>query len=142
MALNDKQQAQFDIVCKRIAGGMSLRSACELDDVPTAESIRKWLNADEEGKTVAQYARARDEQADFYADEILEIADDARNDFMDGENDKGRGFNSEHIQRSKLRVDARKWVASKLKPKVYGDKIDHAHAGAVTVVVSKDDAKL
>ncbi len=123
--LNDKQQAQFNAVCARIADGKSLRDACDNDDVPHRETIRAWLAEDAGGVLSAQYARARDEQADLYADEILEIADDARNDFMEreGEDDKGFQVNGEHIQRSKLRVDARKWIASKLKPRVYGDKL-------------------
>ena len=106
MALNDKQQAQFDTVCARIAGGASLRDACAHDDVPTVECIRLWLNGDKGGEVVAQYARARDEQADFYADEIISIAD-----------------NEPDTQKARNRVDARKWVASKLKPKRYGEKL-------------------
>jgi hypothetical protein len=63
------------------------------------------------------------------ADELMEIADDGRNDWMErhGEEDPGWQVNSEHIQRSRLRVDARKWTLSKVLPKIYGDKqeIDH-----------------
>jgi hypothetical protein len=72
-----------------------------------------------------QYARARDAQADTLADEIIDIADDGSNDWMERELESGKTIevvNAEHISRSKLRVDARKWVAAKLKPKKYGDK--------------------
>jgi hypothetical protein len=55
------------------------------------------------------------------ADEICDIADDASNDYMES-GDDGVKYNGDAVARSKLRVDARKWVAAKLKPKVYGDK--------------------
>ena len=66
--------------------------------------------------------KAREAQADALFDEILEIADDSRNDTVHGEN--GDTPNHEWIARSKLRIDTRKWMAAKLRPKVYGDKID------------------
>lgn len=72
------------------------------------------------------YMRARDMQADYLADQILEIADDSSNDttsfYKDGQ--KFEVENKEWVNRSKLRVEARKWIASKLKPKKYGDKIE------------------
>ncbi len=62
-----------------------------------------------------------------WAEEIVDIADDATNDWMERRNEEG-GVSAvvadhEHISRSKLRVDSRKWIASKLLPKVYGDKL-------------------
>ena len=144
MALTAKQQAQFDIVCERIAEGMSLKAICEANDVPSRETIRKWLASDETGEIVGKYACAREDQADIYAEEILEIADDARNDWMEqhGSDDAGWKHNGEHVQRSRLRIDSRKWVASKLKPKKYGDKQEHNHTGQVNIVYSELDAKL
>jgi hypothetical protein len=78
-----------------------------------------------------QYARARESQADYYAEEIIQISDDGTNDWMErrSEAEKGAGvdtgwvLNGEHVQRSRLRVDARKWYAGKLAPKKYGDKL-------------------
>lgn len=93
-------------ICSLIADGLSLRKVCEADDMPDKETVRRWLIADEAFR--AQYARARDEQADFYADELVEIADT--------EDDPAK---------ARVRVDARKWVASKLKPKKYGERIEH-----------------
>ena len=76
-----------------------------------------------------QYARAREAQADKLAEEILAIADDGRSDtYLDGEGNEKT--DSEVIQRSKLRVEARKWLASKMAPKKYGDKIQAEHTGA------------
>lgn len=109
-------------ICTRLVEGESLRSICRSDEMPGLSTVYRWLLAHEEFRE--QYARAKDEQADTLADEIIEISDDARNDWMErhGEQDAGWVANGEHIQRSRLRVDARKWIASKLKPKKYGDR--------------------
>ena len=69
-----------------------------------------------------QYARAREAQADKLAEEALQIADDGHSDtYVDG--DGNVKTDTEVIQRSKLRVDTRKWLASKMAPKKYGDKV-------------------
>jgi hypothetical protein len=72
------------------------------------------------------YMRARDMQADYLADQILEIADDSSNDTVKFMKDgiQQEMENKEWVNRSKLRVEARKWIASKLKPKKYGDKLE------------------
>ncbi|HRP05296.1 MAG TPA: hypothetical protein PLV87_10330, partial [Opitutaceae bacterium] len=77
------------------------------------------------------------------ADEMMEIADDARNDWMErrGEEDAGWQVNGEHIQRSRLRVDTRKWMLSKALPKLYGEKqeIDHKSSdGSMTPITGFD----
>jgi hypothetical protein len=81
-----------------------------------------------------RYARARELQAHSIADELLEIADDGRNDWMQrlgkGDDDPGWGLNGEHIQRSRVRIDTRKWMLSKMLPKSYGDKTEVAVVGA------------
>ena len=123
MPLNKDQQKKFDAICARIAGGESLRTICRDRDLPTPQGVRKWLNADEGGEIVAQYARAREEQADHYADEIITIADDESLD-----------PNSRRIK-----IDARKWVASKLKPKKYGDKL--ALGGADDLPAIRQDVR-
>lgn len=76
---------------------------------------------------LSNYTRAREDQADTLADEIVAIADDGTNDTYKNE----EGFelvNHDVIARSRLRVEARKWVAAKLKPKKYGDRVDLTHA--------------
>lgn len=111
-------------ICGRLTEGESLRSICRDEAMPSCASVFLWLQKHPEFSE--QYTRAREAQADTLADEILEISDDARNDWMErnrGEDDKGWVANGEHIQRSRLRVDTRKWIASKLKPKKYGDKL-------------------
>lgn len=118
---SDDNQAKFDRVCEQIADGKGLRTICKDETLPSVATVMRWLN--EWPEIQEQYARAREAQADTLFDEILEIADDALNDYAeDGEG--GLRLNSEHVQRSRLRVDARKWAAGKLRPKKYGDKVD------------------
>lgn len=115
-------QELADTICERLADGESLRKICKSDDMPDRATVSRWLAGNEVFRD--QYARARVEQAHFYAEEIVEIADDAANDYI--ETEEGRAVDKEHIQRARLRVDARKWYASKLAPKVYGDKLELA----------------
>lgn len=133
-----------DQVCVRLAGGESLRAICAPDDMPAESTVRLW-NTDNVDGFAARYARAREGQADFLAEEIIEISDNATNDWMErqSEAEKGAGVNNgwvlngEHVQRSRLRVDARKWFASKVAPKKYGDKLDVDHTGGITVTIAR-----
>lgn len=111
-------QEIFDEICVRIAEGESLRKICKDDKMPSLVAVWKWLNNSEE--LVKQYTRAREEQAETFVDEILDIADDNKDDTSIDENGK-LIINQEVIARSRLRVDSRKWIASKLKPKKFGD---------------------
>lgn len=95
-----------DEICNRIANGESLVSICRDGEMPNAATVYEWLKKQPE--FADRYARARETQADVLADEIVAIADDYSPD--------------RDVQRDKLRIDARKWYASKLKPKVYGDR--------------------
>jgi len=79
-----------------------------------------------------QYARAREEQADKLFREIIEIADDASGDYVTTR-DGQTIVDHENIQRSRLRVDARKWAAARLAPKKYGDHISHDVHGSTTL---------
>ncbi len=117
-------QELFDKICERIADGESLRTICADGGMPSKANVFRWLSANKDAAD--QYARAREVQADTLFDEMLDIADDARNDWMErrGEEDAGWVANGEHIQRSRLRIDSRKWMAGKLRPKVYGDKVN------------------
>lgn len=115
-----------DIICERLIDGESLRSICRSDDMPSTGTVCRWLVNNLEFQE--QYARARENQADTLADEILDIADNANNDWMErlSDEDKNPGWviNGECVQRSRLRVDARKWAAAKLKPQKYGDSLN------------------
>ena len=118
-------QEMVSKICARLSVGESLRSVCRDETMPGLTTVFTWLQNKQEFRE--QYDRAKEESADALSDEILDIADDGTNDWMEKENKDGSTYialNHEHVQRSKLRVDARKWIASKLKPKRYGDKID------------------
>lgn len=74
------------------------------------------------------YARAKEQQQELQEDELLDIADDGTNDTYVDDEGKVR-VDHDHIQRSKLRIETRKWLMAKLKPKKYGDKVDVNHGG-------------
>lgn len=98
--------------------------------MPAMATVFRWLREKEKFKE--QYARAKEEASDALVEEIQDIADDGTNDYMemqDGENLNAYRFMGEHVQRSKLRVEARKWIASKQKPKKYGEKMDFTSGG-------------
>ncbi len=112
-----------DSICEHIAGGRSLVSWCKQDETrPSYTSVMRWLESNEAFRD--NYARARQDQADYLAEEIVQIADDGANDTY--ATDDGERTNQDVIARSRLRVDARKWYASKLAPKKYGDRVTHA----------------
>lgn len=114
-------QAIADTICDRLAEGQSLRAICATAKMPCQVTVFKWLS--QQPEFAKQYARARESQVEHYAEEILEIADDGRNDTYEKE-DGTQATNQDVIARSRLRVDTRKWLMSKLAPKKYGDKLE------------------
>ena len=128
-------QELADRICDQLSDGRSLRSICLADDMPAKITILMWLRSKPEFQN--QYARAKDESADALADEIIDISDDSTNDYVTRLNYNGpnpeRVVDAEHINRSRLRVDTRKWIASKLKPKKYGDLTQLQHSGSIEV---------
>lgn len=119
----------------RMAEGESLRAICKSDDMPAASTVYLWLQRHSEFSE--KYEAAALDRAHMMAEEALEIADDGTNDWMArrSSSEKGAGvnegwvLNGEHVQRSRLRVDTRKWFAARLNPKKYGDKIEATHQG-------------
>jgi hypothetical protein len=132
-----------DRICAQLADGKSLRSICLAEEMPDKSTVFRWLRTHDSFRD--QYARAKEESADALADEMLDIADDGANDWMQNNDPENVGWrqNGEAMQRSRLRVDTRKWIASKLKPKKYGEKVEAKveHSGGVTVTMAPvDDA--
>lgn len=110
-----------EALCERIANGQSLRSIEKDETMPTMTTVMRWMR--DNGAFRQQYADARTRAMEIMAEEILEIADDGANDTYKDE--EGNTFTDHDvITRSKLRVEARKWLMSKLAPKKYGDKLD------------------
>ena len=124
MRPSEYNQDVADTICAELACGESLRSICEAESMPCVKTVFNWLRKYPE--FLQQYARAKEECADAFAEDILDIADDGTNDWMERKNQDGEvigwALNGEHVQRSRLRIDTRKWIASKLKPKKYGEK--------------------
>ncbi len=138
-------------ICRRIADGESLRKVCRDEAMPDKSTVLRWLALKANLEFRDQYARAREMWADSLFDETLEIADDATNDITvlpaTGDKPQIEIVNHENIQRSRLRVDTRKWAAGRLAPKKYGDKVELTGAGpggaiqvqAVTAAQVQDD---
>ena len=110
----DYTDAIADEICERLADGESLRNICLDKKMPARSTVFRWLSLHPTFSD--QYAKAKEAQAELLADEIVGISDGADSQ----END---------VQRDRLRVDARKWVASKLLAKKYGDKVQTEHSG-------------
>lgn len=110
--------------------------------MPPASTVRGWAVDDRGPGFSAQYTRARNIGLDVVAEEVLAIADDGQRDRVTRYTEKGEPYemlDSEHITRSRLRFDARRWYLSKLAPKVYGDRQQLEHTGRdgapLTVVI-------
>lgn len=133
-------QALAADICQLVAEGRTLRQIAERPAMPDKATMIRWLHANPD--FCDQYARARETQALVLGDEILDIADDSTNDYVAQEDKDGRVRmlqNDEAIARSRMRIDARKWLMGKLAPKRFGEKIqiggDPANPAAVGVVV-------
>jgi hypothetical protein len=95
--------------------------------MPNRQTIYNWMTA--RPAFLDQYVRAREEQAESMADEIVAIADETPETapvFDKDGNQLSIKMDSAYIQWQKNRIDARKWTAAKLRPKKYGDRIVHA----------------
>jgi len=97
-----------DEICERIAEGESLRKICLENDKPNTSTVMRWLLSEDREYFCEQYTRARAKQAENMFEELLEIAD----------------MTDEDVNRSRLKVDTRKWYLSKVLPKKFGDKLD------------------
>jgi hypothetical protein len=103
--------------------GESLRSICKDDHMPVQAGVYFWLQRHPE--FLEQYSKAREEQADTLADEIIAISDESpeTTPVYDKEgNQIDVKLDSAYIAWQKQRIEARKWTAMKLKPKKYGDR--------------------
>jgi len=120
-----------------------LRKLCEVfPHLPTHDTIQRWRYRYDTFS--ALYNKAKLHQADLMAEEMLEIADDGMNDWMErlGENGEPIGWqlNGEHVNRSRLRIDTRKFLASKLLPKQYGASVGDAGTEGTSLVEKMLDA--
>lgn len=112
------------LLLEHIADGLSLRKVCEMEGMPDRSTWRRWMREHEELR--AQYAQARADRASARADEILDIADDE----------------DIPVESRKVRIDARKWEASKLDRAVYGDRqqVEHSASESLGAIIARSFA--
>ena len=141
MAYSKKDKDRiFTEICKIISEeGLSLRKAIKKHNTISRETFFVWMDEDETKSKSDQYARAKENRADYIFEEIIAISDD-------DDDDEKAFVGQNHIQRDRLRMDARKWVLSKMLPKKYGDKIDHTSSdGSMSpkpTIINKSDKNI
>lgn len=136
-------QAKADAICARLAEGESLNAICKDADMPAESTVRAWALDDVEG-FAAKYARAREIGYEVHADKIIDLADECRvgvkrTTKVTGEVELVEG---DMVERSRLQIDARKWMLAKMLPKKYGDKIEHDHKGGISLTLSSTENNL
>lgn len=102
-------------ICSRIGDGDNLKNICSDKDMPHRSTVYLWIGTHKEFSDM--YAKAQEDRAESLVDDMFSIADNLAGD----------------TARDKLRVDTRKWAASKLLPKKYGDKVEQVHSGGIQV---------
>lgn len=125
--------ALADEICTLLAEGKSVRTVADIDGMPVASTIFKWLR--EIPEFSEQYDKAKEESADALVAEMLDIASEMPMIYeanADGQMVATK-LDSAGVARNRLRVDTIKWYASKLKPKRFGDKTSVEHSGVVEV---------
>lgn len=136
-------------VCEELRKGKTLTSICKKDkSLPATQTVLRWVDENPD-HFAEQYLRARLAGYTVMGDELLDIADDGSKDqeypHPDGGEDEvdeegepitrsmRNKINHENVNRSKLRVDTRKWLLSKALPKIFGDKLALEHSGSLNL---------
>lgn len=138
-------QEVADVICEELANGRSLRAICAAEDMPSTAAVCRWLATFPAFRE--QYARAREAQADTIFDEILHIADTPQPGERVKLDENGKPVEvtrEDMIAHRRLQIDARKWMAGKLAPKKYGERIELEHSGeappiAITLIRQPDE---
>lgn len=113
-----------EVIANEVAKGKSIKTIERMPDMPCGTTIFKWIREYPEFRLL--WEKAKEDAADMLVEDMLEIADDTGSDFIQITKPNGEVktvVDHENIQRSRLRVDTRKWIAAKLKPKRYGENI-------------------
>ena len=105
-------------ICELLAAGQSMAQICRSKAMPAQSTVYRWIA--ESAEFSERYAHAREMQADMLADEIIEIAESCEPE-------------AAAVAKAKARIDARKWLAARLAPKKYGDRVDVSAGVAVKV---------
>lgn len=126
--------AMIDEICSGLREGITLRQICSRKHLPNRQTILNWRDSDPE--LARQLADARARGCDALAEECIEIADNASNDYLERETSEGRldkTLNAEHVQRSRLRIDTRLKIAAVWNRAEYGEKRDVNVSGSLTL---------
>jgi hypothetical protein len=110
-----------EAICDRLVDGESLRAICADPRMPAKATVFRWLASNQEFRR--SYALARECQAEDFAYEILEIADDSSRDYVKKTGVDGKVtwvFDKEHIARQRLKIKALKWTMARMAPRKYG----------------------
>lgn len=122
-----------EVIFDRMSKGESILKICNSEDMPTRRMFYKWMQENEEMRN--NYARACEARQEYIFEELFDIADDGSNDLMTIT--KGdisyEQENKEVTNRSRLRVDTRKWILARMNPKKYGDKVQTELSGEIAV---------
>lgn len=124
-------QGIADAVCDEYAHRVSLSLQTILSRnpaYPSYSTFRKWCRRNAEFEK--QYARASEDRAMLFAEEIIGIADAVKDETENAA-----------VQAARLRVEARKWCASKLYPRAYGDRLETVNTSTLTVTDSRDSLR-
>lgn len=113
-------QDKLDTVLERMSNGETISQICREDGMPHRMTLYRHARADAEFSD--KLARAREDQAEVWVDEMLEVAKDGSNDWIE-DDDGNRKLNGEHVQRSKLVVDTLKWIVAVNNAKRFGPKV-------------------
>jgi hypothetical protein len=117
-----------ELICERVATStFGLKKLCSMyDDMPNHDTVFAWRYKNRVFSDL--YTKAKIAQAELLAEETLDISDDGTNDWMETlpDKDKPEGWklNGEHVNRSRLRIETRKFLAAKLMPKIYGNQAE------------------
>lgn len=134
-------QAIADKICERLSDGETLRAICKTKGFPTPQTVWNWRN--ENRAFFDAIARARELGHDALAEQCLEIADDASEDY-EPNGEGGFRLNSEHVQRSRVKIDTRIRLLSKWDPRRYGERLEHNVDGKLQIEIrdlSREDDK-
>ena len=120
-----------DEICRRLADGQTLPRICADPRMPARSTVIQWVIEDREGFSDS-YRASRELQRDAWADDMVDISDDGRNDYRMKVTRGGEEievFDRDNVERSKVRVSTRQWLMKVGSPQKYGDKIEQTHKG-------------
>lgn len=122
--LTKKTEPILEEIFARISKGETLLHICKEPEMPSAKTFMGWVQYDQDVRE--RYYRAKETQAEFFAEEIISIADDSVSDIMQGYDRKGKPIpmvNYENVKRSELRIKARQWLMERVKSSRFNEKV-------------------